>query len=38
MSNVVFMVNIKNDDNPTRVTPYEYSINSWKKWCDKNGI
>tara|TARA_A100000164_G_C21926461_1_gene783344 strand:- start:1787 stop:2539 length:753 start_codon:yes stop_codon:yes gene_type:complete len=36
MSNVVFMVNIKNDDNPTRVTPYEYSINSWKKWCDKN--
>ena len=36
MSNVVFMVNIKNESVPTRVVPYEYSINSWRKWCDKN--
>ena len=36
MSNVVFMVNIKNESVPTRVVPYEYSINSRRKWCDKN--
>ena len=36
MGNVVFMVNIKNESVPTRVVPYEYSINSWRKWCDKN--
>jgi len=36
MSNVVFMVNIKNQNVPTRVTPYQYSINSWRNWCEKN--
>jgi hypothetical protein len=36
MKNIVFMVNIKNNDNPTRVKPYEYSIKSWEKWCEKN--
>ena len=36
MNNIVFMVNVKNNDNPTRVAPYEYSIKSWEKWCKKN--
>ena len=35
MGNVVFMVNIKNESVPTRVVPYEYSINSWRKIFDQ---
>ena len=35
-SNVVFMVNIKNEGNESRSNPYIYSIKSWEKWCKKN--
>tara|TARA_R100000008_G_C3551719_1_gene150804 strand:+ start:255 stop:1010 length:756 start_codon:yes stop_codon:yes gene_type:complete len=36
MNNIVFMVNINNEDRKDRSKPYKYSINSWQKWCDKN--
>tara|TARA_R110002012_G_scaffold234930_1_gene408599 strand:- start:6974 stop:7741 length:768 start_codon:yes stop_codon:yes gene_type:complete len=41
MKNIVFLMNIKLNDSsgrytPTRSLPYEFSINSWKQWCDKN--
>ena len=40
MKNVVFMMDINIDGegrwSSTRSTPYKYSIDSWKKWCDKN--
>ena len=41
MKNIVFIMNIKLDDESGRYTsdrslPYKYSINSWKRWCDKN--
>jgi hypothetical protein len=34
MKNIIFIVNIDNDNN--RNKPYHYSIKSWKKWADKN--
>jgi hypothetical protein len=34
--NIVFIVNIVNESNTKRSRPYVYSINSWKKWCEKN--
>ena len=45
MKNVVFIPYIKREDNQTgqssighsnRHQGYDYGINSWKKWCDKN--
>jgi len=41
MKNIVFIMNIKLDDaegryTPERSMPYKYSIESWKRWCDKN--
>ena len=36
MSNIVFTVNIKNPENPSRCKPYELSIDSWKVWAGKN--
>ena len=36
MKNVVFIVNLKDVKKPNRSNPYQYSINSWKSWCDKN--
>jgi hypothetical protein len=40
MKNVVFMMDIKLGGDgrysESRSLPYKYSINSWKKWCDKN--
>lgn len=41
MKNIVFLMNIKLNDasgryTPERSLPYEYSIKSWKAWCDKN--
>ena len=42
MRNVVFMmdVDIKGDGRyaSSRRAAYKYSIDSWKKWCDKNNI
>ena len=35
MKNIVFIPNINLGDG--RSAPYEYSIKSWKAWCDKNG-
>jgi len=34
--NVVFIVNIKDQHIITRSTPYQFSIDSWKIWCDTN--
>ena len=36
MKNIVFIVNLKDVKKPNRSNPYQYSINSWKSWCDKN--
>ena len=41
MKNIVFLMNIKLDDPSGRYTasrslPYNFSINSWKNWCNKN--
>ena len=36
MKNVVFIVNLKDIKKPNRSNPYQYSIQSWKAWCDKN--
>lgn len=36
MSNIVFTVNIKNPDNPSRCKPYQVSVDSWKVWAKKN--
>ena len=40
MKNVVFMMDIdiggEGRWSSTRSTPYKYSIDSWRKWCDKN--
>ena len=38
MNNVVFIVNIKNEYNPDRSSPYNYSIDSWKHWCKNNNF
>ena len=41
MKNIVFLMNIKLNDESGRYTsdrslPYNFSVNSWKQWCDKN--
>ena len=36
MKNVVFIPNV--DLGNGRSTPYHYSVKSWKKWCDMNGV
>ena len=36
MKNIVFMVNIKDPEKSTRVTPYQISIDSWKNWAKNN--
>ena len=36
MKNIVFIPNIDLGNN--RSAPYQYSIKSWKKWCDMNGV
>ena len=36
MKNYVFMINIVNEGNEERSKPYQYSVNSWKNWCNKN--
>lgn len=36
-TNVVFMTAIYNPDRPDRSTTYDLSIDSWKRWCAKNG-
>ena len=36
MKNIVFMTNIKDDNRINGVKPYEYSVRSWKQWCEKN--
>ena len=40
--NIVFIPNIKLDGDgrwaESRSTPYEYSIKSWRHWCDKNNV
>tara|TARA_R100000278_G_C5476168_1_gene166487 strand:+ start:3330 stop:4073 length:744 start_codon:yes stop_codon:yes gene_type:complete len=33
MKNYIFMINIQNE---LRSQKYDYSIKSWKKWCEKN--
>ena len=33
--NIVFIPNVNLGDN--RANSYHYSVNSWQKWCDKNG-
>ena len=30
------MTNIKDDNRINRSKPYEYSVKSWKQWCEKN--
>jgi len=38
-SNIVFMVNIVSEDmQQSRSRPYQYSYNSWKKWCKRNNV
>ncbi len=41
MKNIVFLMNIKLNDESGRYTsdrslPYNFSVDSWKQWCDKN--
>ena len=41
MKNIVFLMNIKLNDESGRYTsdrslPYNFSVESWKQWCDKN--
>jgi len=36
MKNVVFIVNLPESKKQGRNTPYHHSVDSWKKWCDKN--
>lgn len=36
--NVVFMVNLSEKQKPGRNTPYQYSRNSWKKYCDRHDL
>ena len=32
------MTNIKDDNRINRSKPYEYSVKSWKQWCEKNDV
>lgn len=34
--NIIFIVNIKDQERSTRVTPYQISIDSWKVWAKHN--
>ena len=34
--NIVFIVNLSEQEKPNRNQPYHHSIKSWKKWCKKN--
>ena len=34
--NIVFIVNITDSAKQSRTNPYQYSIKSWSKWCQKN--
>tara|TARA_Y100001963_G_C6770935_1_gene444821 strand:- start:434 stop:1171 length:738 start_codon:yes stop_codon:yes gene_type:complete len=34
--NIVFIVNLPEAKKPGRNQPYQYSVKSWKTWCDKN--
>ena len=34
--NIVFIVNLSEDKKPGRDKPYNYSVKSWKYWCDIN--
>ena len=36
MSNIVFIVNLPETKKINRNKPYQFSIDSWQKWCDKN--
>ena len=36
MKNVVFIVNLEEEQKPGRSYPYEHSVKSWKTWCAKN--
>ena len=38
MKNIVFMTNIKDNKRIDRSKPYEYSVKSWKTWCEKNNV
>ena len=38
MKNIVFMTNIKDNKRINRSKPYEYSVKSWKHWCEKNDV
>ena len=34
--NIVFIVNLPEEKKQGRSHPYQYSVESWKKWCNKN--
>ena len=36
MSNIVFIVNLPETKKVNRNRPYQFSVDSWKHWCDKN--
>ena len=36
MSNIVFIVNLPETKKVNRNKPYQFSIDSWKRWCDIN--
>ena len=36
MSNIVFIVNLPETKKINRNKPYQFSIDSWQKWCDAN--
>ena len=36
MKNIVFIVNLPETKKVNRNKPYQFSIDSWKRWCDKN--
>ena len=36
MKNIIFLINIKNPTKPNRTQGYDLSIESWKRWANKN--
>ena len=36
MNNIVFIVNLSENKKINRNAPYQFSVDSWKNWCDKN--
>ena len=38
MSNIVFIVNLPETKKVNRNRPYQFSVDSWKHWCDNNNI